>query len=83
MVLATSFCEAKGANPATYVSFGMKGQRARLSFAFAGVGSTFHGDYGDEHRELVTSSLITSKPNDLVRDWSWSSPGFVDTFWLS
>ena len=68
LVPATSFCEAKGRNPATYVWFGLKGQGTRPPFAFAGVWNTFDGDYGGEHRELVTSSLVTSKPNDLVRD---------------
>ena len=68
LIPATSFCEAKGKKPATYVWFGLKGDDPRPPFAFAGVWNTFTGDYGGEHRELVTSSIVTSTPNELTRE---------------
>jgi len=68
LIPATSFCEAKGRNPATYVWFGVKGDGPRPPFAFAGVWRTFDGNYGGERRELVTSSIVTTTPNELVRD---------------
>src|SRR5690606_25091258 len=68
LVPATSFCETKGRNPATYVWFGVKGEIARPPFAFAGVWRNFSGNYGGESRELITSSIITTTPNALVRN---------------
>lgn len=69
LVPATSFCEAKGRSPATYYWFGLKGNAPRPPFAFAGVWRMFKGRHGpDETRELVTSSIITTTPNELVRD---------------
>ncbi|PZX11791.1 putative SOS response-associated peptidase YedK [Palleronia aestuarii] len=68
LIPATSFCEAKGRNPATYVWFGLEGDEDRPPFAFAGIWQRFQGDYGGEYRELVTSSIVTTTPNDLVRD---------------
>ena len=37
LIPATSFCEPKGRNPATYVWFGVEGDGARPPFALAGV----------------------------------------------
>lgn len=68
LVPATSFCEAKGRNPATYVWFGVNGEGDRPPFAFAGIWRSFDGNYGGEHRALVTSSIITTRPNALVRE---------------
>ena len=69
LIPATSFCEAKGRNPATYVWFGVVGEGARPPFALAGVWRAYKGNYGGgEERELVTSSMVTSTPNDLVRE---------------
>jgi len=68
LIPATSFCEAKGRNPATYVWFGVTGEGARPPFAFAGVWRGFNGNYGGEHREMVTSSIVTTTPNELVRE---------------
>lgn len=68
LIPATSFCEAKGRNPATYVWFGVKGEEERPPFAFAGVWREFNGNYGGDHRELITSSIITTTPNELVRE---------------
>ena len=36
--------------------------------AFAGVWRGFKGNYGGEQRELVTSSIITTTPNELVKE---------------
>lgn len=68
LVPATSFCEAKGRNPATYVWFGVEGEGERPPFAFAGIWRGFKGNYGGELRELVSSSIITTTPNELVRE---------------
>jgi putative SOS response-associated peptidase YedK len=68
LIPASSFCEAKGRAPATYVWFGVKGDGDRPAFALAGVWRQFSGAYGTEHRELTTSSMITTVPNDLVKD---------------
>ena len=68
LVPATSFCEAKGRNPATYVWFGLKGDEARPPFAFAGIWRDFRGNYGDDQRELITSSIVTTTPNELTRE---------------
>lgn len=68
LVPATSFCETKGRNPATYVWFGLKGEAARPPFAFAGIWRRFCGNYGGESRDLITSSIITTTPNALVQD---------------
>jgi putative SOS response-associated peptidase YedK len=68
LIPGTSFCEAKGRNPATYVWFGLKGDGDRPPFAFAGVWRAFSGNYGGEDRDLITSSMVTTTPNSLVRD---------------
>lgn len=68
LIPATSFCEAKGRAPATYVWFGVKGEEERPPFALAGIWRSFKGNYGGEHRELLTSSMVTTTPNALVRD---------------
>jgi len=69
LIPATSFCEAKGLNPATYVWFGVTGEGARPPFALAGIWRAYKGNYGvGDLREMVTSSMVTTTPNDLVRD---------------
>ena len=68
LIPATSFCEAKGRNPATYFWFGLAGDEERPPFAFAGVWTYYGGPYGDEHRAIVTSSMVTSTPNALTRE---------------
>lgn len=68
LVPATSFCEPKGRNPATYVWFGIKGEEDRPPFAFAGIWTFWKGTYKDEERSLITSSIVTSTPNELVRE---------------
>jgi putative SOS response-associated peptidase YedK len=69
LIPATSLCEAKGLNPATYVWFGVTGEGARPPFALAGIWRAYKGNYGvGDLREMVTSSMVTTTPNDLVRD---------------
>lgn len=68
LIPATSFCEAKGRKSATYVWFGLRGEGERPPFALAGIWRTFRGDYGGEQREIVTFSMITTTPNELVAD---------------
>lgn len=69
LVPATSFAEAKGRNPATYYWFGMVADDpdARPPFAFAGLWRVFRGTYRDELVEIDTHTVITTRPNDLVR----------------
>jgi putative SOS response-associated peptidase YedK len=51
LIPATSFCETKGHNPATY------------------VWRAYKGNYGGgDLREMITSSMVTTTPNDLVKD---------------
>ncbi len=69
LIPATSFCEAKGRNPATYVWFGVVGEEARPPFALAGVWRAYKGNYGGgEERELITSSMVTTTPNALTKE---------------
>lgn len=68
LIPATSFCEAKGRNPATYVWFGVAGDEERPPFALAGMWRAYKGSYGGgEERELLTSSMVTTTPNELTR----------------
>lgn len=68
LIPATSFCEAKGRNPATYVWFGVTGAGERPAFALAGLWRAYKGNYGGgEERELLTSSMVTTTPNELTR----------------
>ena len=69
LIPATSFCEAKGRNPATYVWFGVTGEGARPPFALAGIWRAYRGPYGGgEPREMRTSSMVTTTPNALVKE---------------
>jgi putative SOS response-associated peptidase YedK len=69
LIPATSFFEAKGRNPATYVWFGVVGDGLRPPFAFAGIWCHYKGSYGgDETREMITSSIVTTTPNALTRE---------------
>lgn len=68
LIPATSFCEAKGLRPATYVWFGVTGDQERPPFALAGIWRTFKGTYGnDDDREMITSSMVTTTPNELTK----------------
>lgn len=66
LVPASSFCEAKGRNPATYYWFGIKGEGERPPFAFSGMWRRFKGVYRGELVEIDTHTIITTTPNELV-----------------
>jgi len=69
LIPATSFCEAKGRNPANYVWFGVTGDEERTPFALAGLWRPYKGNYGGgEERELITSSMVTTTPNALTKE---------------
>ncbi len=67
LVPASSFCEAKGRNPATYHWFALKGDEDRPSLAFAGMWQTsrYQGIEGPE--EVETYTVITTTANELVK----------------
>lgn len=66
---ASSFCEAKGRNPATYYWFGMQAEDPadRPPFAFAAIWRHWRGEIKGEHVEIDAYSIVTTTPNDLVR----------------
>lgn len=68
LVPASSFCEAKGRAPATYYWFGVQGDEPRPPFSFAGMWRRFRGNYRDELVEIDTFTILTTKPNGLVRE---------------
>jgi putative SOS response-associated peptidase YedK len=69
LIPATSFCEARGRNPATYVWFGVTGEGARPPFALAGIWRAYKGNYGGgDLREMITNSMVTTTPNELVKE---------------
>lgn len=69
LIPATSFCEAKRRNPATYVWFGVVGDEARTPIALAGIWRAYKGNYGGgEERKLITSSMVTTTPNTLTQE---------------
>ncbi|MFX0543365.1 SOS response-associated peptidase [Roseovarius sp. S4756] len=67
LVPASSFCEAKGRNPATYHWFALKGEEPRPPFAFAGMWqlSRYETKEGPERAETYT--FVTTTPNEIVR----------------
>lgn len=68
LIPASSFCEAKGMRPATYVWFGLHGETARPAFAFAGIWRKAKGGFGDAaDRDVITASMVTTTPNALTR----------------
>lgn len=68
LVPASSFCEARGRMPATYYWFGIEGECERPLFAFAGLWRRFKGMYRGELVEIDTHTVITTTPNELVRE---------------
>lgn len=69
LVPATSFCEMKGRAPTTYVWFGMAADLAsggRSLFAFAGIWRATPPGVGKDVRNMLTYSVITTVPNELV-----------------
>jgi putative SOS response-associated peptidase YedK len=67
LVPASSFCESKGRNPATYFWFALKGDEGRPPFAFAGMWQTsrYQGKEGPE--EVETYTVITTAANEIVK----------------
>ncbi|NOD48713.1 MULTISPECIES: SOS response-associated peptidase [unclassified Ruegeria] len=67
LVPASSFCEAKGRNPATYYWFALTGDEDRPPFAFAGMWqeSRYEGKEGTESVEAYT--VITTTANEIVK----------------
>lgn len=67
LVPASSFCEAKGRNPATYHWFALNGDENRPPFAFAGMWQTsrYQGKEGPE--EVSTFTIITTSANEIVK----------------
>jgi putative SOS response-associated peptidase YedK len=68
LIPGTSFCEAKGRQPATYFWFALTGDAPRPPMAFAGLWRRFRGRYRDaEPVAIDTVTMITTTPNALVR----------------
>ena len=67
LVPATSFCEPKGKAPATYFWFGLDGAERRPPLAFAGMWRSFRGRYREELVEIETFTILTTRPNELIR----------------
>jgi len=67
LVPATAFCEPKGRAPAIYHWFGLIGPESRPPLAFAGLWRRFRGRYRDEQVEIDTFTILTTRPNALVR----------------
>jgi putative SOS response-associated peptidase YedK len=51
----------------TVVWFSIKGDEPRPPFAFAGIWRHWKGNYKDELREMNVYSMLTTKPNELVK----------------
>lgn len=64
LIPATSFCEAKGRNPAVYHWFGVDG---RSPFCFAGIWRESKSGYGKGDGAIETYSMLTTTPNALVK----------------
>lgn len=67
LVPASSFCEAKGRNPARHFWFGLKGDEPRPPFAFAGMWRAFQPGLPDDEAAKLTHTIITTTANDVVR----------------
>jgi putative SOS response-associated peptidase YedK len=68
LVPASSFCEPKGAKPATWNWFALNGDEPRPLFAFAGIWRTYKGTLkkGGETVEQDIFAFLTTTPNKLV-----------------
>ncbi|MEL6424984.1 MAG: SOS response-associated peptidase family protein [Pseudomonadota bacterium] len=67
LIPATSFCKTNGRAPTTYYWFGLSGDGPRQPFAFAGLFSYFKGPYGKKMWDGLTSTIVTTTTNELVR----------------
>lgn len=67
LVPASSFCEAKGRNPAIYHWFALKGDEPRPPFAFAGMWRGIQNGLPNEVAHQMTHTIITTDANELVK----------------
>lgn len=67
LVPATSFCEAKGRNPARYFWFGLTGAVPRPPFAFAGLWRGIQPGLPEEQVKTLTHTIITTTANAIVK----------------
>ncbi|MHA3980877.1 SOS response-associated peptidase [Halovulum sp. GXIMD14794] len=67
LVPGSSFCEAKGRNPAIYHWFAMAGDEPRPPFAFAGLWRLSRYETKDGPGKAETYTMITTTPNELVK----------------
>ena len=72
LIVATSFAEYHPENRdenghKTVVWFALRGDEARPPFAFAGIWRPWKGNYRGEFREMTVYSMLTTKPNDVVK----------------
>ena len=67
LVPASSFCEAKGRQPAIYHWFALKGEEPRPQFAFAGMWQTSRFETKDGPDKIEAHTIITTTANDIVR----------------
>lgn len=70
LVPVTSFSEPKGRQPAVWHWFGLKGDEPRPLFAFAGIWRRWKGAMkeGGETIEMNVYAILTTTPNDVVRE---------------
>ncbi len=72
LIPATGFAEYHPKNRdqnghKTVVWFAMKGDEPRPQFAFAGIWRNWKGNYKRELREMNVYSMMTTKPNEVVK----------------
>ncbi len=67
LIPATSFCEAKGRQPATYYWFGLTGEEERPPFAFAGLWTVSQFEGPDGKEECPVYTMITTTANEIVK----------------
>lgn len=72
LIPATSFAEYHPKNRdenghKTVIWFALKGSEQRPPFAFAGIWRTWQGTYRGEWREMNVYSMLTTKPNAVVK----------------
>ena len=67
LIPATSFCEAKGRQPATYYWFGLTGEEERPPFAVAGLWTVSYFEGPDGKEECPSYTMITTTANEIVK----------------
>ena len=88
---ASSYCEPKGAKPATWHWFALNGEEQRPLFAFPGVWTRYRGPLkkDGDNVDLEVFAFMTTEPNQLTASINHermpvliSDPGDFET-WLS